>query len=126
MGIAIAILGSLIAAMSLVVLARPATPLRMIQEWRGKGVASLRIFASVIRIALGVLLIFGAASTRYPTAVEIIGWLVLAVGVAFLLISSTVFDRLLNWILNWLSPTRVRIGGLLGAAFGGFLAFAAA
>ena len=126
MGIAITIFGLLIAAMSLLVLITPATPIRIIEAWRGSGLTPLRIFASVIRIALGILLILGAASTRYPITVEVIGWLVLAVGIAFLLISSTLFDRLLSWVIGWLSPARVRIGGLLGAVFGGFLAFAAA
>ena len=125
MDLAITIIGFMIVAMSVLVFVTPATPIRMMQEWRDTRITQLRILASAVRIALGILLIVGAASTRYPAAIQVIGWLVLALGIVFLLISSATFKRLLDWVFSWLSPARVRIGGLFGAALGGFLAFSA-
>ena len=83
----------------------------------------VHVLAVVIRMILGVLLIQQAGESRYPTAIEILGWLSVIAAVSLALIGRTNFKRLMAWAFSLLQPWG-RIGGLLAAAFGAFLIYA--
>ena len=81
---------------------------------------SFHILAVVVRIILGVLLIYYAPETKYPTVILILGWLSIAAAIALSVIGRTNFIRLISWALGFSNPFG-RIGGLFAILFGGFL-----
>lgn len=84
---------------------------------------SLQILAIGIRVVLGILLIQYASLSKFPTVIEIIGWLSIAAAVTFSLIGRRRFLSLMTWALSLLKPY-ARVGGLIAMAFGGFLIYA--
>lgn len=84
---------------------------------------SLQVLAIGIRVVLGILLIQYASQSKFPTVIEIIGWLSIAAAVTFSLIGRRRFLSLMTWTLSLLKPYG-RVGGLIAMAFGGFLIYA--
>jgi hypothetical protein len=84
---------------------------------------SLQVLAIGIRVVLGILLIHYAGQSKYPTIIEILGWLSLAAAVTFSVIGRRRFLRLMSWAFTLLRPYG-RVGGLVAMAFGGFLVHA--
>jgi hypothetical protein len=84
---------------------------------------SLHVLAIGIRIVIGILLIQYASESRYPTIIEIIGWLSIAAAVIFSVIGRRRFLSLMSWAFALLKPYG-RVGGLFAMAFGGFLVHA--
>ena len=82
----------------------------------------LQALAIVVRLALGVLLILQSGVSRYPLAIEIIGWLAIAAAVIFTVIGRNNFRRLMSWALSLTKPYG-RIGGIVAACFGAFLIY---
>ena len=83
----------------------------------------LHIFAVVVRIIIGVVLIMCAAESKYPTAILILGWISIAAASILGVMGRTNFRRLMSWALS-LKPTFGRIGGFIAILFGGFLVHA--
>ena len=81
---------------------------------------SLQVLAIGIRVVIGILLIQYASESKYPTIIEIIGWLSIAAAVTFSVIGRRHFLRLMSWAFSLLKPYG-RVGGLFAMAFGGFL-----
>ena len=84
---------------------------------------SLQILAIGIRLVIGILLIQYADESRFPTIIEILGWLSIAAAVTFGVIGRRRFINLMVWAFSLLK-TYGRIGGLFAMAFGGFLVYA--
>ena len=84
---------------------------------------SLQLLAIIIRLVLGILLIQYADESKFPAAIEIIGWLSIAAAVTFGLIGRRRFVSLMTWALSLLKPYG-RVGGVIAMAFGGFLIYA--
>jgi NAD/NADP transhydrogenase beta subunit len=83
----------------------------------------LHVLAIGIRVVLGILLIHYAGQSRYPTIIQMLGWLSLAAAAAFAVIGRRRFLRLMSWAFALLKPYG-RVGGLVAIAFGGFLVHA--
>jgi hypothetical protein len=83
----------------------------------------LHILAVVVRLLLGALLIYQAGISKYPLAIEIIGWLSIFAAVIFTVIGRNNFIRLMSWALSLTKPFG-RIGGVLAVCFGAFLIYA--
>ena len=83
----------------------------------------LHILAIVVRLVLGVLLIFQAGVSRYPLVIEVIGWLSVVAAVFLLVIGRHNFKRLMVWALSFVNPFG-RVAGVMAAVFGGFLIYA--
>ena len=83
----------------------------------------LHVLAVVVRIVLGALLIYQSDASKYPLAIEIIGWLSIAAAAAFALIGRANFCRLMAWALRQ-AENFGRFGGVIAAAFGAFLVHA--
>ena len=84
---------------------------------------SLQVFAVGIRLIIGVLLILYAAESKFPTIIEILGWLSIAAAITFGVIGRRRFLGLMAWAFSLLKPYG-RIGGLFATVFGGFLVYA--
>lgn len=83
----------------------------------------LHILAVVLRLVIGAILINQAAESRFPLAIEILGWLSIVAALTFAAIGSHNFLKLMSWVLTLLKPYG-RAAGVFAAAFGGFLVYA--
>ncbi len=82
----------------------------------------LHILAVVIRFVLGVLLIYQSGASKFPFAIEIIGWLSIIAAISLAAIGRRYFTRLMSWALSLVKPIG-RIGGFFAVAFGAFLIY---
>ena len=83
----------------------------------------LYILAIVVRLILGVLLIYQSNVSKFPFVIEIIGWLSIVAAIFLAVIGRRNFNRLMSWALSLVKPFG-RVGGVLAAAFGAFLIYA--
>jgi len=83
----------------------------------------LHILAIVVRLVLGVLLIYQSNVSKFPFVIEIIGWLSIVAAIFLAVIGRRNFNRLMSWALSLVKPFG-RVGGVLAAAFGAFLIYA--
>ena len=83
----------------------------------------LQILAVAIRLVLGAFLIYQSGDSKYPFAIEIIGWLSIVAAVFFAVIGRNNFTRLMAWALSQVK-TLGRVGGVFASAFGAFLIYA--
>ena len=83
----------------------------------------LHILAFVVRLILGVLLIYQSNASKFPFVIEIIGWLSIVAAIFLAVMGRRNFTRLMTWALSLLKPFG-RVGGVLAAAFGAFLIYA--
>ena len=83
----------------------------------------LHIVAVVVRLVLGAFLINQSAVSKYPLAIEIVGWLSIVAAVFFAVIGRNKFIRLMAWALSQVK-TLGRTGGAIATAFGFFLMYA--
>jgi hypothetical protein len=81
---------------------------------------SLQVIAIGIRVVMGVLLIQYAGASKFPTAIEIIGWVSIIAAATFLVIGRRRFQGLMSRALS-LSKPYGRAGGFVAMIFGGFL-----
>ena len=80
----------------------------------------MHLLAVVLRIVLGIALVMCASSSKYPVAIEFIGWITLLAALVLGIMGRTQFKRLIAWALGIPNGFR-RMGGLLAAFFGAFL-----
>ena len=83
----------------------------------------LQVFAVIVRVVLGLALLFSAPESNYPVALEILGWLTLTVALALGVIGRKRFKSIIDWSLD-VSPSVQRVMGLAGILFGVFLFYA--
>ncbi len=83
----------------------------------------LHILAIVVRLVLGVLLIYQSKVSKFPFVIEIIGWLSIVSAIFLAVIGRRNFNRLMSWALSLVKPFG-RVGGVLAAAYGAFLIYA--
>jgi uncharacterized membrane protein HdeD (DUF308 family) len=83
----------------------------------------LHILAVVVRIVLGVLLIYQSNESKFPFTIEIIGWLSITAAIIMALMGRRNFNRLMLWALSFTRPIG-RIGGTIAVGFGAFLIYA--
>ncbi len=83
----------------------------------------LHILAIVVRLVLGVLLIYQSNVSKFPFVIEIVGWLTIGAAIFLSVIGRRNFNRLMSWALSFVKPFG-RVGGVLAAAFGAFLIYA--
>ena len=80
----------------------------------------LHVFAIVTRIILGVALITGASESRYPVALQSLGWLVIFAALVLGVIGRERFKNLLKWVLK-LAPSFQRLAAVFAILFSVFL-----
>ena len=84
---------------------------------------ALHILAVVVRLVLGVLLIYQSGISKFPFVIEIIGWLSVIAALFLAVMGRNNFRRLMSWALSLVKPIG-RVGGVLAVAFGAFLVYA--
>ena len=84
---------------------------------------ALHILAVVVRLVLGVLLIYQSDVSKFPFVIEIIGWLSIVAAIVLAVMGRRYFNRLMSWALSFVK-TSGRVGGVLAMAFGAFLIYA--
>lgn len=84
----------------------------------------LRIFAALVRIALGVALIVAAPHIPMTRVIQAFGVLLIFVGAVTLFISNERVQSLVDWAVS-LSSNAIRVGGAIGLSLGAFLIYAA-
>lgn len=83
----------------------------------------VHILAVLVRLVLGVLLIYQSNVSKFPFVIEIIGWLSIVAAIFLAVMGRRNFNRLMSWALSFVKPFG-RVGGVLAAAFGAFLIYA--
>jgi hypothetical protein len=81
----------------------------------------LQGLGGAVRIALGLLLLYGADASPYEPALRAFAWILIGVGVVMLVVRSSTFSR---WVEGWLRGSlelRLRMGGVLSIVVGAFL-----
>ena len=80
----------------------------------------LHIFAIIVRIILGIALVIAAADSKYPIALQILGWLTLIVVFVLSAMGRVRFKSLIKWLLD-INPSIQRVMGVFGIFFGSLL-----
>jgi len=83
----------------------------------------IHILAVVIRLVLGVLLIYQSSISKFPFVIEVIGWISIFAAIFIAVMGRRNFNRLMSWALSLVKPIG-RVGGVLAVAFGAFLIYA--
>ena len=117
----IIVFGALTCLAGIVILLNPELVFGYIRKSYNK--TGMYIVAIVIRLVLGILLIHQSGISRYPLAIEIIGWLSIVAAVSFTVIGHGRFIRLIAWTLGFVKPMG-RPGGIIASVFGVFLVYA--
>lgn len=117
----ILLFGALIALSGAVLLIRPDTIFGVLRRYADS--IGLRLFAIIVRITLGVVLVIGASASRFPVVLQILGWLSISAALVLVVIGRVRFQNLIKWSLG-LAPAFTGLAGLLAVLFGGFLIYA--
>ena len=83
----------------------------------------LHILAVVVRLVLGVLLIYESNVSKFPFVIDIIGWLSIVAAIFLAVMGRRNFYRVMSWALSFVK-TVGRVGGVLAVAFGAFIIYA--
>ncbi|MFT5450915.1 MAG: hypothetical protein ACI9N9_000395 [Enterobacterales bacterium] len=83
----------------------------------------LYVIAVLIRLLLGALLVYQAGASKFPQAIEILGWIVIVAAIVFILIGRQKFIQLISWATPLVKPFG-RVAGILALGFGTFLIYA--
>jgi len=86
---------------------------------------SRRLYAlSIARLAIGLVLLFGAASTAFPDLIRLLGIVVILRGLAIPVLGPERVRSLIDW-LHGRPPLVLRVLFVSATAFGGLLVWAA-
>ena len=121
MTVLIIIFGALTLLAGIVIVIKPKIIFGLLRKKLGN--LELHILAVVVRLVLGVLLIYQFNVSKFPFVFEIIGWLSIVAAIFLGVMGRRNFKRLMLWALSF-AKTFGRIGGALAAAFGSFLIYA--
>ena len=121
MTILIIIFGVLTLLAGIIIIVNPENIFGLLSKHSEK--LEMQILAIVVRLVLGVLLIYQSGASKYPLVIEIIGWLSIVAAVFFAVIGRNNFKRLISWALSLAKPFG-RVGGFVAVCFGTFLVYA--
>ena len=80
------------------------------------------LFAVIVRLVMGPVLIFAAPVSRFPTFFEVLGWLSIVAAIVVLFSGRERTGRLLDWFER-VPAWAVRLWCLVGVFFGAFLIY---
>lgn len=121
MSLLIIVFGALVLLAGIVIVIKPEVIFGFLRNNLDK--LALHVLAVIVRLFLGVLLILQSDVSRFPFAIEIIGWLSIVAAISLAIIGHNNFSRLMSWALSFLKIVG-RVGGVLAVAFGAFLIYA--
>lgn len=121
MTLLIILFGGFILAAGVLLLKNPETIFGYLQSNAEKLI--IHVFAAVVRLLIGVVLIIQAGASRFPLGIEVLGWIFVTAGFILAVIGRKKFRRLMSWVLNNFKPYG-RFAGVVSILFGGFLVYA--
>ena len=121
MAIVILLLGLLVSGVSIFAVIRPHVYLKLAASIKMS--AALRVASGLARIGIGAVLFTIAAQTAYPMTARVVGLIFVLLGALVLLIPTRVLQSVVSRVLEFLTPLRIRIGGVVGAVLGLLLAY---
>jgi len=83
----------------------------------------LHASAVVVRLILGIALITYAGVSKYPVAIQVLGWLLVTAAIILAAVGRSRFKSLITWALS-LSSSFGRIAGFFAMLLGSFLIYA--
>jgi hypothetical protein len=95
MSVLIIIFGALTLLAGIVIVINPEIIFGVLIKHRDK--LELHILAIVVRLMLGGLLIYQSSASKFPFAVEIIGWLSVVAAIFLAVIGRRKFKNLMSW-----------------------------
>ncbi len=119
--IIIALFGVLICLAGLTILIVPEKFKNIMNRWTGQ---PRFLFAVIVRVIFGAILLSEAANLKFPLAVKIIGAISILAAVVLLLIGQERMDRFIDWWMRQ-SDQVLRASSVLAIAFGAFLIYVA-
>jgi len=119
MKIIIAAFGALICLAGLVILMAPDRFRAVMNNWTGQ---PRFLFAVIVRIVFGAILLAEAANLKFPLAMKIIGGISVVAAVVLLLIGQERMDRIIDWFMS-LSDEIFRLVSIIPIAFGAFIIY---
>jgi amino acid permease len=119
--IIIAVFGVLICLGGLTILILPEKFKDIMNRWTGQ---PRFLFAVIIRVVLGAILLSEAANLKFPLAMKIIGAISILAAVVLLLVGQQRMDRFIDWWMR-MSDNILRVWSVFAFAFGGFLIYVA-
>ncbi len=117
----IVLFGVLICLGGLTILILPEKFKNIMNRWTGQ---PRFLFAVIIRVLFGALLLSEAANLKFPLAMKIIGAISILAAVVLLLIGQERMDRFIDWWMKQ-SDNLLRVSSILAIAFGAFFIYAA-
>ncbi len=121
MTVVIIIFGALTLLAGIVIVINPEVIFGFLRKNLDK--VALHILAVVVRIVLGLLLVYQSSISKFPLVIQIIGWLSIVAAIFLAVMGRRNFNRLMSWALSLAKPFG-RVGGVLAMAFGAFLIYA--
>ena len=79
--------------------------------------------AVIMRLLLGAALIIAAPQSRFPVAMEVLGWIAIVAAIAILFMGRDRMKKFIAWFQRK-TNTMVRVWLVFGIAFGAFLVYA--
>ncbi len=117
----IVLFGILICLAGFAILIFPVQFRNAMNKWTGQ---PRFLFAVIIRVLFGALLLSEAANLKFPLAMKIIGAISIFAAVVLLLIGQERMDRFIGWWMKQ-SDNLLRVSSVLAIAFGAFFIYAA-
>jgi uncharacterized membrane protein HdeD (DUF308 family) len=117
----ITLFGVLICLAGVAILIFPDQFRNAMNKWTGQ---PRFLFAVIIRVVLGAILLSEAANLKFPLAMKIIGAISILAAVILLLVGQERMDRFIDWWLKQ-SDNLLRVSSVLAIAFGAFFIYAA-
>jgi hypothetical protein len=119
MKIIIALFGVLICLGVLVILIAPEKFKSIMNSWTGQ---PRFLFAVIVRVLLGAVLLAEAENLKFPFAMQILGGISIAAAIVILLMGQDRLDRFIGWLMR-MSDNVLRAWSVFGLAFGVFLIY---
>ena len=85
--------------------------------------SAVQVIAVIVRLVIGILLIAQSSQSRFPLAIEVLGWIFIVAGLALAAIGRSKFRKLMSWVLTKFKAFG-RVAGGIAIVFGGFLVYA--
>jgi uncharacterized protein YjeT (DUF2065 family) len=115
----IVLFGIMICLAGLAILIFPVQFRNAMNKWTGQ---PRFLFAVIIRVLFGALLLSEAANLKFPLAMKIIGGISILAAVVLLLIGQERMDRFIDWWMR-MSDNLLRFWSIFALAFGAFLIY---
>ena len=120
MKIIIAVFGALICVAGVVILLAPEKFKSVMNNWTGQ---PRFLFAVIVRIVIGAILLLEATNLKYTLAVQIIGGISILAAVVLLLVGQGRMDRFIDWLMMKMTDNVMRGCSVIALAFGAFLIY---